>query len=82
MNYYYNPEVQLLLLNQSDSKVTVSYLPGIQFRLPLTANRPPFLSIQDMNRIIRLFNIRARKFGSRFPSTFLHKRRIRLSFDE
>ncbi|MBC5637350.1 hypothetical protein H8S33_11090 [Ornithinibacillus sp. BX22] len=42
MNYYYNPEVQLLLLNQSDSKVIVSYLPGIQFRLPLIAKRPPY----------------------------------------
>ncbi|MFS0672139.1 hypothetical protein [Ornithinibacillus sp. 179-J 7C1 HS] len=44
MNYYYNPEVKLLLMNQSDRKVVVSYLPGIQFQLPLISKRPPYFT--------------------------------------
>ncbi|GIO25867.1 hypothetical protein [Ornithinibacillus bavariensis] len=43
MRYYYNPEVRLLLIPQSDQKVTVTYTASQnRFKLPLIGPRPPF----------------------------------------
>lgn len=42
MEYYYNPEVKLLLINQSDKRVRVSYASDHQFELPMIGPRPPY----------------------------------------
>ncbi len=42
-NYYYHPEVKLLLVNHSDEKVEVFYNTNqIPFKMPLIGQRPPF----------------------------------------
>ncbi|WP_176481871.1 hypothetical protein [Paucisalibacillus globulus] len=41
MDYYYNPEIKLLLINQSDKKVTVTY-GNHKFKLPKIGQRPPY----------------------------------------
>lgn len=41
--YYYNPEVSLLLVNHSNEKVDVLYVANQQmFQLPKIGPRPPF----------------------------------------
>lgn len=43
MQFYYNPEVRYLLLNESSEKVPVLYsASGTLFDLPLIGPRPPF----------------------------------------
>ncbi|WP_162840594.1 hypothetical protein [Gracilibacillus timonensis] len=43
MQYYYNPEVKLLLVNQSNEKVGVRYEAGQHtFQLPKIGPRPPY----------------------------------------
>ncbi|KEF38553.1 hypothetical protein M670_02179 [Schinkia azotoformans MEV2011] len=42
-NYYYHPEVKLLLVNHSNEKVKVLYDSNqIPFNMPLIGPRPPF----------------------------------------
>ncbi len=42
-DYYYNPEVKILLLNHSNEKVEVLYNANpIPFKLPLIGKRPPY----------------------------------------
>lgn len=43
MNYYYNPEVKFLLINQSEEKVDVVYDANhTPFPMPLIGKRPPY----------------------------------------
>ncbi|WP_169727339.1 hypothetical protein [Paucisalibacillus globulus] len=44
MSYYFNPEVKLLLVNQSDNKVTVRYGNNRKFHLPEIGPRPPYFT--------------------------------------
>nr|WP_198044807.1 hypothetical protein [Lysinibacillus timonensis] len=41
MEYYYNPEVRLLLINQSKEKEPIKY-GTMTFKLPLIGPRPPY----------------------------------------
>ncbi len=41
MNYYYNPEIKLLLLDVSKLKVVVTYQDN-EFQLPMVGPRPPY----------------------------------------
>lgn len=41
-NYYYDPEVKILLINQSDEKVQVHYNESYTFTLPFIGIRPPY----------------------------------------
>ncbi|GEN82439.1 hypothetical protein SLU01_07510 [Sporosarcina luteola] len=42
MQFYYNPEVNYLLINDSTGKVEVEYGDFAQFKLPEIGPRPPF----------------------------------------
>lgn len=42
MDYYYNPIVQLLLINHSSEKVKVVYNDTVTLQLPKIGPRPPF----------------------------------------
>ncbi|MCH1624054.1 hypothetical protein [Fredinandcohnia quinoae] len=43
MEYYYNPEVKLLLIPFSNEKVNIQYNEDpVKFQLPMIGPRPPF----------------------------------------
>lgn len=43
MQYYYQPDIQFLLINHANEKVEVLYNDNSKpFKLPLISNRPPY----------------------------------------